>query len=703
MTITTNDDRDEYTATSGQTVFNYTFRIYESTDLNVYQTPAGQAFNDSTDIITAYTVSGVNSPGGGSITLNSGAATGDRITIVSDIPSSRTTDYQVSGDFTAATVNEDIDRTVSLQKQAEGIARRSVLFPQSEQGVSAKTLDTPDALKYWRWKSDNSGVEYVDLPTISTTDSTFAVDDYPALKALDITGISNNQIVKIAYRANEGDGGHGDFRFDDSDNSASVTADPGQGIYVPPNSDTSGASGCWVRQYSGALNVKWFGATGNGSTDDTTAIQNAIDQARNTASTTAEVYMPAGTYITSSTLNITTNFLKLRGDSLGGYSGTETSSTIIQSTAAKIIYSAVQAQGGTEFEGLTIKGNSSTTHGIHLYTGNRSTVKRCSLEDMQTGIGLQIGDAATTLLWAVVEELMTRDVMKCIKLEGYAGSCRINKCQLSSLISGQRIAGTYGIWTEGTGDFLNVTDTTIDSMEKGIILDSKFNHISCRFEDNGNSIEINNQNNTVYDCEFHMIDVPDAVNFIYIDAAATEFYIYENRYLVSNSPSVTYINDNSAGAGDPLTVRANAYIHEPQLNLYLESREDPGVAMEKRLYNGTTTNSSSAAYRTYCNKEAIKGVLMSERESGGTSRVVVGSDSAVPLDIICNSQSAININNSTYYLTLQNGTVIAFGANSPNGVVTAPVGSTYHRSGGGAGTSFYVKESGTGNTGWVAK
>lgn len=43
------------------------------------------------------------------------------------------------------------------------------------------------------------------------------------------------------------------------------------------------------------------------------------------------------------------------------------------------------------------------------------------------------------------------------------------------------------------------------------------------------------------------------------------------------------------------------------------------------------------------------------------------------------------------------------GAGSPEGVVTASVGSTYRRTDGGAGTSFYVKESGASNTGWVAK
>ncbi len=43
------------------------------------------------------------------------------------------------------------------------------------------------------------------------------------------------------------------------------------------------------------------------------------------------------------------------------------------------------------------------------------------------------------------------------------------------------------------------------------------------------------------------------------------------------------------------------------------------------------------------------------------------------------------------------------GSGTPEGVVTATVGSVYFRTNGGAGTSFYVKESGSGNTGWVGK
>lgn len=51
----------------------------------------------------------------------------------------------------------------------------------------------------------------------------------------------------------------------------------------------------------------------------------------------------------------------------------------------------------------------------------------------------------------------------------------------------------------------------------------------------------------------------------------------------------------------------------------------------------------------------------------------------------------------------EDGQIIIFGIGSPEGVYPAAIGSLFLRSNGGAGTSMYVKESGAGNTGWVAK
>ena len=43
------------------------------------------------------------------------------------------------------------------------------------------------------------------------------------------------------------------------------------------------------------------------------------------------------------------------------------------------------------------------------------------------------------------------------------------------------------------------------------------------------------------------------------------------------------------------------------------------------------------------------------------------------------------------------------GTGTPEGVVTAAVGILYTRTDGGTGTTLYVKESGSGSTGWAAK
>lgn len=49
------------------------------------------------------------------------------------------------------------------------------------------------------------------------------------------------------------------------------------------------------------------------------------------------------------------------------------------------------------------------------------------------------------------------------------------------------------------------------------------------------------------------------------------------------------------------------------------------------------------------------------------------------------------------------GAAISSGSGSPEGVVTAPVGSLFLRTDGSTSTTLYVKTSGTGNTGWTAK
>lgn len=56
-------------------------------------------------------------------------------------------------------------------------------------------------------------------------------------------------------------------------------------------------TGCWVRQYDGAVNVRWFGAKGDGITDDSASIQSAL-------SASSDVYIPSGTYSIASNISV---------------------------------------------------------------------------------------------------------------------------------------------------------------------------------------------------------------------------------------------------------------------------------------------------------------------------------------------------------------------------------------------------------------
>lgn len=86
-------------------------------------------------------------------------------------------------------------------------------------------------------------------------------------------------------------------------------------------------------------------------------------------------------------------------------------------------------------------------------------------------------------------------------------------------------------------------------------------------------------------------------------------------------------------------------------------------------------------------------------EVGGSTMDYYGTAEAFPW---------LSVNNYTRSVLFGNGAAtptvgLYYGAGTPEAAVTAGIGSLFMRSDGGAGTSLYVKQTGTGNTGWVGK
>ena len=89
----------------------------------------------------------------------------------------------------------------------------------------------------------------------------------------------------------------------------------------------------------------------------------------------------------------------------------------------------------------------------------------------------------------------------------------------------------------------------------------------------------------------------------------------------------------------------------------------------------------------------------------GLSSSGIGKNGTLGVNITSYANTGYRRSNTlaTNDLNLNLDLIEAWGPYSPEALVTAGVGSIFHRTDGGAATCLYVKESGVGNTGWVAK
>lgn len=179
-------------------------------------------------------------------------------------------------------------------------------------------------------------------------------------------------------------------------------------------SSTAGYS--WRRQYSGQINAKWFDAKGDGITDDTAAITNAI-YAANSGDT---IYFPYGTFIISQEILVSKS-IRFKGDE----SNLKFSATFDDQGTATLGMFQVATTNVT-FDTLSFDGTGASNEALNnrflWITSGRCSIRHCSFKSQPAGgsnFNGAIGFGITS--W-----------------EGAVEDCRFDDCSSSVFTQGPR-------------------------------------------------------------------------------------------------------------------------------------------------------------------------------------------------------------------------------------------------------------------------
>ena len=472
MTVTNTTARNQYTATAGQTVFAYTFEVYNKNDLVVLQ-------NDTTLAEgTNYTVSGVGSDSGGNITLTVGATAGDIITVYRDMALERLTDYQNSGDFLAAEVNEDFDRLWLAVQQGAVDSDRAIVKPvtdldsisttlpsASDRANSFLTFDgsgavtvassgdpsTPSTIYRQQFTGDGSTTAFsltVAPGGVGQSVQVFIDGVYQEISTFSISGSTlnfseappfNSSVEYVAFKVGE----------IGSTDASLVT-------YAPSG---TGAVGTTVQaKLRESVSVKDFGAVGDGATDDTTALQNAINAAE---LVNGSVYLPSGTYKITAGL-VVDQTIRIYGETTEGSIISNETNDVVAIT----IDSATRDADRCVLENFRINHKAATKYAIIVGNAPFAYLQNIRIECSLEGYGgVLFGDEVTPLaakgayLSTMRHCRVWRFTNTGVRVNSQGSLWHFDQCHMSSteansvalLISKEGVLVTLGQYGSGAG------------------------------------------------------------------------------------------------------------------------------------------------------------------------------------------------------------------------------------------------------------
>lgn len=276
-----------YIGTGSETIFPFAFKLLKPTDLEVRVALSGQV--ETTLEESAYTVvlneSQDNNPGG-TVTLKAPLAKDAALVIISDTPYLQPTTYTNRGGFYPEQLNTNLDRLTILTQQLKEHLDRTITVPPT-------SPTSPQELFYQLLNAAKEALESAQ----SAEEALAACEQIRQLieqYSWDIPHLADNlqQVADYPYDGYFWVSGFG-------------KVPPGQDIsnrYVKANGSTTQRT--LGERFADVVNVRDFGAVGNGTTDDTEAIQKAINVS---VIKKASCFIPSGDYLISKDIYLPSN------------------------------------------------------------------------------------------------------------------------------------------------------------------------------------------------------------------------------------------------------------------------------------------------------------------------------------------------------------------------------------------------------------
>jgi hypothetical protein len=719
MTVAIETVKVELLGNGVTTSFPWAFNIPSADALTVYITTAAGVVSETTN----YTATGFGSEAGGTVTYPSSGsplANGAKLTIVRDTDIVQAVNLQSQTKFSAETVMRMVDKSTLIEQELAATLRRAPKVP-----VLSTALDlvmppptSPGSLLITR--ADSQGWEQGPLLddvldyNVNTNIVRLECDSFSQLATLfNYTGLSGRRLVAA-----------GNYIWVKAVNSLYLVLASGASTF---DFNYTGSGGIKVQVVAGAqgLNVKAFNAKGDDSTNDTAALQAAVNAAD------GEVFIGSGIFQFSA-LTVPRN-IKITGAStrqtILKHTGAAAAITVSDASATEPDGSSAYIESGwAHFENLTLLVNgtsgfstgntrSSFTRLQNVYMRHRldagsytvgSTAFLCDNTPWSSGestylcelnnvfirgfeTGVDLKDVVNG--WALNRVYMI-EVKNQINLSG-ANGIVIDNCYFES-----GIAAARGIvFGAGGGNAITVKSTAFE------LTNVAATQFAYDFTAGGSWSNIN-----VFGAKYLLQGDGNAVNSKRITGTAPRGFLEVGRDYTSVdlAQDIPMIWSPGVSSTQPFQLPnwsrlGGAPGGNGRLRLGRAGQDNSDGWIENDGTYGiniVAPGSGSVVDWSVQGSDAATHLQYRGYGSGDGAGFYPGTDSNRTLGALAKRWSVV------YGVEVRPGAgavIWTSGAGTPEGVVTAPVGSLFTRTNGGAGTTLYVKESGSGNTGWVGK